>query len=91
MTDERTLRRHVRVTATHRVSMLSVSGSFRVPCAACGHEVTAVAWEEAAALLRLPIEQLETLFAANRIHLIVAISGARWICRDSLFTTEGTT
>ena len=82
------VRRRVTVTATTR-RILSTgpgeAGRARVPCPACGCEVEAVTPEEACALLRIEEETLRRLIDVRLVHVIRAVNGALWICRDSLF------
>ena len=77
--------RRVRIRAERRKTVTIAGDVVRVPCARCGRDVVALTWEETASLLRCALERVDDLLEDGRVHGIVAVTGARWICRDSLF------
>ncbi len=83
-----TIRRRLRITSATRRTVIVQDDVLHAPCVRCGRDVAAVAWEEAGRLLQVPIEELQGLIAGDRVHVIVAITGVNWICRDSLFAAR---
>ena len=77
----------ITITTTHRrtVRARPVCAPVCVPCPMCGREVETLAHSQAADVLEVSQQGLDSLIAMGLIHALPTVSGNLRICRDSLF------
>jgi hypothetical protein len=85
---EKVIRRRVKlkVSGASRQTIRVLGEGFRARCVTCGREVEMVTAAQAAAVLRVDGQTLDSLVRAGQVHVIQTVSGNIWVCEDSLFS-----
>ena len=75
----------MKITQVREQTIKEPTAVMQVPCPVCAREVEMLAPAQAMAILEVEAHTLSRLISEGRVHAIETVSGAFWICKESLF------
>ncbi len=78
----------IKITTVRRRTIRATGSLLRAACPACERDVEMLTRIQATGILDIDDRTFDGLIAVGRIHVIQTVTGALWICKDSLFLGE---